>query len=111
MALGVKGVVKKTRHLYIHEHTRIHIDNVENLGKFVELEVMFCFVRGYVQTIRISSFICVLSIISLQVCLNKNQTPEEGEKTAEIIMELLKIEKSDLVTGAYIDLLQKSLPS
>ncbi len=39
MALGVKGVVKKTRHLYIHEHTRIHVDIVENLGKFVEIEV------------------------------------------------------------------------
>lgn len=39
MALGVRGVVKKTRHLYIHDQTRIHVDDVEGLGKFVELEV------------------------------------------------------------------------
>lgn len=80
LSLGIKGVVKKTRHLYIHEHTRIHIDDVEELGKFIEIEVV----------------------------LSKDQTPEDGQKIAEMIMTKFHIEKTDLVTGAYLDLLQQS---
>jgi hypothetical protein len=38
--LGVTGVVKKTRTLYLIGQTRVHIDEVEGLGTFVELEVM-----------------------------------------------------------------------
>lgn len=53
MSLGIKGVVKKTRHLYIHEHTRIHIDDVENLGKFVEIEVYFVKKYYFINSNRI----------------------------------------------------------
>lgn len=38
-SIGVLGVVKKTRLLYIVGQTRIHIDEVDGLGKFLELEV------------------------------------------------------------------------
>lgn len=38
-AMGVLGVVKKTRHIFIVGRTRIHIDNVDDLGNFIELEV------------------------------------------------------------------------
>lgn len=38
-SIGVSGIVKKTRHLYVVGRTRIHIDNVDNLGNFIELEV------------------------------------------------------------------------
>lgn len=37
-ALGIRGVVAKTRTLYRYRHTRIHLDRVEGLGDFVELE-------------------------------------------------------------------------
>lgn len=47
-------------------------------------------------------------LCSLQVVLGKDQTPEDGEKTAESIMSKLGIEKTDLITGAYIDLLNKT---
>ena len=36
--LGVRGVVAKTRTLYRYRHTRIHLDRVEALGDFIELE-------------------------------------------------------------------------
>ena len=39
--MGVKGEVRKRRHLFIYEQTRIHVDEVEGLGNFMELEVRF----------------------------------------------------------------------
>ena len=37
---GIKVIVKKERNLWIHKNTRIHIDKVENLGNFLELETV-----------------------------------------------------------------------
>lgn len=42
--MGVKGVVKKTRMLYMVDQTRVHVDSVEGLGDFMELEVSAIFV-------------------------------------------------------------------
>lgn len=38
-ALGVLAVVKKRRTLLVLDGARIHLDNVEGLGRFLELEV------------------------------------------------------------------------
>src|SRR5688572_6243613 len=40
LAYGIRGVVKKTRYLYLVGKTRVHLDDVERLGQFVELEVV-----------------------------------------------------------------------
>ena len=40
-ALGVKTIIKKQRVLWMYENTRIHIDTVEDLGEFVELETVY----------------------------------------------------------------------
>jgi len=37
-ALGQKGIVRKKRMLYMVGQTRVHVDRVENLGDFMELE-------------------------------------------------------------------------
>ena len=37
----IKAVVSKKRTLYLYKHTRIHLDKVENLGNFLELETVF----------------------------------------------------------------------
>ncbi|KAF7283271.1 uncharacterized protein LOC143190505 [Rhynchophorus ferrugineus] len=76
-ALGAKNDVKKLRHLFLVGQTRVHIDEVENLGNFLELEV----------------------------CLKPEQTLEDGEVIANDIMNKLGIKKEDLIQGAYADLL------
>ena len=38
-SLGRKGEVRKIRRVYISDQTRIHADQVEDLGNFMELEV------------------------------------------------------------------------
>ena len=78
-ALGVRGVVRKTRHLYLAGQTRIHLDDVEGLGQFIELEVV----------------------------LRPDQTDAEGQAIATKLMARLGVESEDLLEGAYMDLLEK----
>ncbi len=77
-ALGVRGVVKKTRYLYLVGQTRIHLDQVDGLGQFLELEVM----------------------------LHPGQSDEEGQGIAEDLMSKLVVTKDDLLEGAYMDLIE-----
>jgi predicted adenylyl cyclase CyaB len=39
-AVGVRGVVRKRREIYLWQNVRIHLDDVEGLGTFVELEAV-----------------------------------------------------------------------
>ena len=39
-ALGVRGVVKKTRDLLLYHNVRIHLDEVQYLGTFIEFEAV-----------------------------------------------------------------------
>ena len=75
-ALGIVGRVRKRRRLYLVERTRIHLDNVEGLGSFVELEVV----------------------------LTEGEPPLQGTEIAQQIMKSLGIGESQLVQGAYVDL-------
>lgn len=75
--LGITGVVRKTRTLYLVGQTRIHIDQVEGLGNFLELEVV----------------------------LRPGQTEVEGKAIAEGLLSKFMIEEQQLVGGAYVDLL------
>jgi predicted adenylyl cyclase CyaB len=78
MALGVRGVVRKTRYLYLCDQTRIHLDDVEGLGTFMELEVV----------------------------LKDGQSDAKGQVIAEDLMNKLGIQKEDLLEGAYMDMLE-----
>jgi len=78
IALDVRGVVTKTRFLYRIDQTRVHIDDVEGLGTFLELEVV----------------------------LRDDQTEAEGAAIAEELLGQLGIDPTDHVAGAYIDLLE-----
>lgn len=39
-AMGIRGVVAKRRHLLLWQSVRIHLDEVEQLGTFIELEAV-----------------------------------------------------------------------
>ena len=39
-ALGVRGVVRKRREVFLWENVRIHLDEVKGLGSFLELEAV-----------------------------------------------------------------------
>lgn len=78
LALGTRGVVRKVRTLYRYHQTRIHLDEVEGLGTFVELEVV----------------------------LHDGQSEREGYFIARQVMHELGIADSDLIENAYIDLLE-----
>ena len=80
-SLGIRGIVNKNRILYKYEQTRIHLDDVKGLGKFLELEVV----------------------------LKSNQTSKDGEIIAYELMNKFGIQKSDLIDVAYIDLLETIL--
>jgi predicted adenylyl cyclase CyaB len=75
--LGVIGSVKKTRTLYLAGQTRIHIDQVEGLGDFLELEVV----------------------------LRPGQSESEGREIASGFLRVFGIGQQQLIGEAYIDLL------
>jgi predicted adenylyl cyclase CyaB len=78
LALGTRGVVRKTRLLYLAGQTRIHLDDVEGLGQFMELEVV----------------------------LRPGQSDADGQRVAADLMEKLGVLPGDLLEGAYMDLLE-----
>jgi predicted adenylyl cyclase CyaB len=80
--LGAIGTVVKRREVFIVEGTRIHLDEVEGLGQFVELESV----------------------------LSPGESSESGEMRVRRLSAALGIESSDLIDTAYIDMLLKKPP-
>ncbi len=76
-SLGIIGVVEKKREVFFIGQTRVHLDQVKNLGTFVELEVV----------------------------LQESESEAEGTAIANELMKRLQIEAEHLVSGAYLDLL------
>ncbi len=79
-SLGIRAVVTKQRLLYLAGRTRIHLDQVEGLGDFLELEVV----------------------------LNDGEDGQAGVEEAHDLMEQLKVPKESLIQDAYVDLLERT---
>ena len=77
-ACGLLGRVRKARILVLVGPTRIHLDRVDGLGDFLELEVT----------------------------LADGQTEAEGTAIAHALMARLGVQADQLVQGAYLDLLR-----
>jgi predicted adenylyl cyclase CyaB len=80
LAFGTAGRVRKHRTLYLVGRTRVHLDRVESLGHFLELEVV----------------------------LAAGDSADAGIKEACALMTALGLADDQLVEGAYVDLLAKS---
>jgi len=79
-ALGVLVEVKKARHIYFIDHVKFHIDHIQGLGDFIEIEVID----------------------------RENEYSEKMmHKLCKHYMLLLKVEESDLLTHSYSDMLAK----
>jgi adenylate cyclase class IV len=83
LAYGKRGRIKKRRTLFLVGRTRVHLDIVEQLGDFLELEVV----------------------------LEKSEPPESGIHETRQLMHRLGIQRAQLVEGAYIDLLEEDVES
>lgn len=77
LAYGKTGRVLKHRTLFLIGRTRVHLDKVEGLGNFLELEVV----------------------------LEEGESADAGIQKAHNLMAQLGIEPSQLVEGTYLDLL------
>jgi len=76
-AYGQVGRVKKERTLYMVGRTRVHIDQVEGLGSFMELEVV----------------------------LAEDESEDKGMREAYELMAKLGIQEDALIDQAYVDLI------
>lgn len=78
--LGIRVVVSKTRDLYEWESTRVHLDAVDGLGTFVELET-----RVY------------------------GQEQSTAERECMTIFTSLGLDESDLIATSYADLVEATV--
>lgn len=80
LAYGAVGRVRKHRTLFLAGRTRIHLDAVEHLGDFLELEVV----------------------------LHEGEPLENGVREAQRLMQQLGVTASQLIDRAYVDLLAEA---
>jgi predicted adenylyl cyclase CyaB len=77
LAYGQIGRIRKYRTLFLVGRTRVHLDRVEGLGHFLELEVV----------------------------LVDDEPADAGVREARELMGRLGVEPSQLIEGAYLDLM------
>jgi predicted adenylyl cyclase CyaB len=82
-ALGEAGRVKKQRVLFLVGRTRVHLDHVDGLGEFMELEVV----------------------------LRDGEPAASGVDEAHALLMQLGVQPASLIAGAYIDLINANAPT
>jgi predicted adenylyl cyclase CyaB len=77
LACGQIGRIRKHRILYLIDRTRVHLDRIQGLGDFLELEFV----------------------------LNEGESTQKGIELTHRLMAQLGIQSQQLIDGAYVDLL------
>jgi predicted adenylyl cyclase CyaB len=78
-AHGLRGVVTKSRRVWLYENARIHIDDVDGLGQFVEIEIV------------------------------DPQSEKDARGQLAALLLALGLDPTSAISGSYIDLLEKEL--
>jgi adenylate cyclase class IV len=76
-ALGSAGEVRKQRQLFLCQHTRIHLDEVRDLGSFVELETVI-----------------------------REQSEADAQQELAQVVDGLGLRPEDRIAHAYVDLIR-----
>jgi predicted adenylyl cyclase CyaB len=79
LGYGETGRVRKHRTVFMKGRTRIHLDRVERLGDFLELEVV----------------------------LEEGESDEAGMAVAAELLKELGVAEDQLIAGAYVDLVRE----
>lgn len=75
---GLRGVVDKRRHLWLYQNARIHLDSVEELGAFIEFEIV------------------------------DPASADDARRLLAYLMSALGLEMGQGIAGSYIDLLEQA---
>jgi predicted adenylyl cyclase CyaB len=76
-ALGVRCAVKKRREVFLYRYVRIHLDQVEGLGDFIELEAV----------------------------LEADANMDDAERVVKDLMDHLQVDRAHLLPASYGELL------
>jgi predicted adenylyl cyclase CyaB len=80
-SVGIRCVVEKDRDVYLIDQARIHVDQVQHLGQFLEIEVV----------------------------LRSDQQEEAGAEIMESLLEQFQLDSTGFVDKAYADLIAQQL--
>jgi len=78
--LGVVAVVDKAREVFLLDRTRIHLDDVKTLGRFIEFEAM----------------------------LAEEETDREGQARVHRLLDAFEVDRAVLLEGSYCELIMAS---
>ena len=78
LGLGMRSVVKKRRELWMYRNVRIHLDQVEQLGSFIELEAV----------------------------ISTNHSPAVSRRRLDVLVDALEIAKTDQLATSYGELIR-----
>jgi len=77
-SLGIRSEVRKVRELWLLENVRIHLDEVEELGSFLELEAV----------------------------LDGTTSEAVSRERVDLLLRSLGVREEDLISRSYVDLLE-----
>lgn len=77
LIFGIKVTVNKTRNLFIYKNTRVHLDEVKDLGLYIELETV----------------------------IKKEEDTDELKKEHNFVIKTLGLDKLESIKESYSDLL------
>jgi len=77
-ALGAIATVKKTRILMMRDHVRLHLDRVDGLGEFGEIEAV----------------------------LGEHDDPERSRPAVNELLDVLDVDRKNLIAASYFEMLR-----